>query len=292
MNEIRNQKGQTEAEFLASYDGNKYEKPSITTDIVLFTVDEHEDGKKALKVLLVKRKDHPFINQWALPGGFVQMDEGLIDGAYRELKEETNVAEDIYLEQLYTFGDDVHRDPRMRIISTAYMALTPKENIKKTVAGDDASDAQWFEIMTNYDLLQISFKNEETLILYNEETNTKISYNVKIPFGKEITFKSNKNTPECNLAFDHVKIIWTALDRLKNKVEYTPVAFSLLPNEFTLMELQEIYQLLLRKNIVKQNFRKKMVVMLTETGNIKTDTNYRPAKYYKYNPNWEDDLDA
>ena len=139
--ELRNAKGQNEQEFLEAYKPGNYERPSVTVDILIFSlIDKKAETKrtvsqKELRVLLIKRKDHPFMHCWAIPGGFVNMDENLETAAYRELKEETNV-EDVYLEQLYTFGN-VGRDPRMRVISTAYLALTSQEDIEP-VAGDDA----------------------------------------------------------------------------------------------------------------------------------------------------------
>src|SRR5690348_3911705 len=105
-----NSKGQTEEAFIASYDSSKFEKPSLTIDALLFTVCDEEENNyrkvpdKELKVLLIKRKDHPFIGQWALPGGFVGMKESLDEAAKRELKEETNIDE-IYMEQLYSWGE-------------------------------------------------------------------------------------------------------------------------------------------------------------------------------------------
>jgi ADP-ribose pyrophosphatase YjhB (NUDIX family) len=139
----------SEREFLENYDVNKYEHPSVTVDTLIFSVMDNDTSnyrklpEKELKILLIRRKDHPYINQWALPGGFVEMDEDLDDAAYRELREETSV-KDVYLEQLYTWGD-VNRDPRTRVISCSYMALI---NGKNTVirASSDARDVQWFSL--------------------------------------------------------------------------------------------------------------------------------------------------
>ena len=133
--ELLNKNGLTEEEFLASYNPGDYERPSNTADMLLFTIGEKEnidvrkDKEKELKILLIKRKDHPDIHKWALPGGFVNINEDLESAAYRELEEETNI-KNVYMEQLYTFGA-VNRDPRMRIVSTAYMALIDKRNIKE-----------------------------------------------------------------------------------------------------------------------------------------------------------------
>lgn len=131
-----------EQQFLATYNPKEYDQPSVTSDIIVFTM---MNGK--LKVLLVKRGGHPFKGDWAIPGGFVGIDESCETAAYRELKEETGV-EHVYLEQLYTFSEPA-RDPRMRIISIAYMALVAPENIPTAItAGDDATEVQWFDINT------------------------------------------------------------------------------------------------------------------------------------------------
>lgn len=293
----------TEKEFLSQYNPDLYKKPSVTTDILLFTVDSidvnnrKKNPKKCLKILLVKRKDFPYKNCWALPGGFNQVNEGLINSAYRELKEETNVSNNVYLEQLYTFGDDINRDPRMRVISTAYMALTPKDNIKETLAGDDAVDAAWFEvIISNIKYNHKKLEKTYNIELKNDALERTILYTVSIRYYLDSTSKTLKThqlimpiyaNNKYKLAFDHIDIINMALDRLKNKVEYTPIAFNLLNDEFTLDELQQIYEILLQKKLTKQNFRKKMMPMLIETERISSGRDNRPAKYYKYNPYWE-----
>ncbi|MFA5084545.1 MAG: NUDIX domain-containing protein [Candidatus Paceibacterota bacterium] len=119
-------------------DIRKYEKPSVTVDIVIYTIQDND-----LKVLLVKRGVEPFKGKWAIPGGFVKIHEFLEDAAKRELAEETGV-KDVYLEQLYSFGDP-ERDPRGRVITIAYMALINSEKIKLSAA-TDVSEAQWFSL--------------------------------------------------------------------------------------------------------------------------------------------------
>src|SRR3989344_6150901 len=113
-----------------------YETPSVTVDVLIFTV---QDGK--LKIILVKRAIEPFKHSWAIPGGFVRKNESLEGAALRELSEETGVR-DVYLEQLYSFGDPT-RDPRGRVITVAYFALLSAENLKLT-GSTDVSDAKWF----------------------------------------------------------------------------------------------------------------------------------------------------
>lgn len=129
-----------------------YERPSVTCDIVIFTVSNN-----GLEVLLVKRGVEPYKNSWAIPGGFIKMNESLEETAKRELYEETGV-KDVYLEQLYTFGN-VKRDPRGRVITTTYMALTNSEKINlkpKT----DVVEAKWFSINK---LPQLGFDHKEIL---------------------------------------------------------------------------------------------------------------------------------
>ena len=203
-----------------------YKQPSVTCDIVIFTIEDNN-----LKVLLIKRGIEPFKGRWALPGGFIRINESLEQAAKRELKEETGV-KDVYLEQLYTFGD-VKRDPRGRVITIAYMALVNSHKIKLK-ASTDVKKAQWFAIN-------------------------------KIP----------------DLSFDHKEILEYALQRLKWKFEYTCVAFSLLPKQFTLTDLQKIYEVVFNKKFDKRNFRKKVLSLeILEEKGIDKNVSFRPPKLY------------
>lgn len=267
---------ETEKEFLKKYDSSSYEKPSVTVDILLFTilndfVNKRKGNIGSLNLLLIKRDVHPFKDCWALPGGFVRINESLEDAAYRELKEETNISENIYLEQLYTFGS-VDRDPRMRVISSSYMALTNRNNLKEeALAGDDAKDAKWFEV-----------KREKTtkgiyISLFNNEENIEISFNCSINDKKFVCeFLSDEK-----LAFDHSEILYTALNRLEGKVFYTDIAFNLLPNEFTLTELQNIYEIILGETLDKSNFRKKISNLVEKVNSSEDNVAHRPANLYK-----------
>jgi len=178
-----------EQQFLKNYDAEKYPRPSMTSDIVLFTISQDVEEnyrkvpQKQLEVLLIKRGAHPFMGTWALPGGFLQPNETLEQAAYRELREETGVS-NAYLEQLYTFSDPA-RDPRTWVVSCAYMALVNHENITLK-AGDDASDAAWFEV--------------------------------------------SRLADAGDLAFDHATIIAYATERLRNKIDYTDIAFNCCPS--------------------------------------------------------------
>ncbi len=209
----------------------EYPRPAVTVDIILFTFHSAD-----LKVLLVQRKEEPFKAKWALPGGFVQIDEDLHEAALRELAEETNVS-DVYLEQLYTFGEP-GRDPRTRAITVAHFALLSADQSAQlnVQSNSDASDARWW---------------------------------------------SMDQLPE--LAFDHAPILQYALQRLRWKLEWTALGFLLLPTEFTLSELQKVYETVLNEPLDKRNFRRKMQAtdVLEETGNIR-EGDHRPAKLYRF----------
>lgn len=142
-----------------------YEKPSVTVDVILFTIK-----RENLQVLLVKRKNTPFMGQWAIPGGFVRVKESLEDAARRELVEETNV-KNIYIEQLYTFGAP-ERDPRGRVITVAYFALVNSKelNIK---AATDVYDVKWFSV---YNLPKLAFDHKEILDCALQRLKYKLEY--------------------------------------------------------------------------------------------------------------------
>lgn len=298
--ELKNRDGLTEKEFLEQYKPGDYERPSNTVDMLLFTIGDKENEnirkltEKELKIMLIKRGDHPYMGCWAIPGGFVNINEGLSSACYRELKEETNV-ENIYFEQLKTFGDNVKRDPRMRVISVAYMALADVTNIKP-IAGDDADEVKWFSIRK--DFVSSDHSEKERVDTYNL---TLISDDGDIQIGYLVIERYIKNGivpvveasyeplywSEAELAFDHYEIIDYAIGRLKNKIEYSPLAFNLVPKLFTLAELQKVYETILNKKLFKANFRRKIAPMVKETTFMSTTGGYRPAKYYSFNENWE-----
>lgn len=139
----KNENGLDLITFLEKYDPKKYDSPSNTVDTLVFTYSEKNAKKTIDKVLLIKRGNHPSIGWWALPGGFVDYREDVDHAALRELQEETGV-ENIEIEQLKSYGA-YDRDPRTRIITTAYVSIIP-EGSAKVKAGDDASDSGWFDI--------------------------------------------------------------------------------------------------------------------------------------------------
>lgn len=207
----------------------KYTFAVIATDVAIFTI--HNDS---LHVLLIHMKKKPFTGMWALPGGLIRPHESVDDGAKRHLSLKTGV-KNVYLEQLYTFGE-VHRDPFGRVVSVAYMALIPSQNIKLKTTKEYA-EVKWFLIR-------------------------------KLP----------------KLAYDHSEVITYALSRIRAKLEYTNVAYSLLPKEFTLSDLQRIYEIILNKKIDKRNFRKKILSLnLIKRLRKKTSgSTGRPAQFYQF----------
>lgn len=132
-----------------------YPQPSVTVDLVIFTIAADD-----LKVLLIRRGVEPFAGKWALPGGFVGIDESLDAAAARELQEEVGVT-GIYLEQLYTFGAP-ERDPRGRVISVAYFALIDAER-QQIVAASDAASAQWHSIFDHRIGARLAFDHGKIL---------------------------------------------------------------------------------------------------------------------------------
>ncbi len=219
-----------EKEFLDNFRAEDYKRPSVTADIVIFTLDEDND----LNILLINRKGYPFKDHWALPGGFLQVDEESTDEtAERELYEETGI-NNVFLKQLYTFSKP-DRDPRTHVISVAYTALIPKS--KLTIkAGDDAKDARLFKI--KYDIDGINFTNSDLTLT------------------------------EKDLAFDHKEIIRTAITRIRGRIDYEPDAFELLKDksEFTIYELKCIHESIKNETLDTANFRKSFIRNYLNTG--------------------------
>lgn len=286
---MRNAIGQEEKEFLSAYHPEKYERPSVTVDMVLLAIGNNEVDnyrklpEKKLKVLLVKRKDHPFMGCWALPGVFATPKETLETAALRGLKKETGV-DNIYLEQLYTVGTP-NRDPRTWVITCAYMALVNQEKLEHL---DVSEEVAWFDISLKAVKEQKEKKAEKIFI--------EISYELKLKKGNEIltasivkkqcykngTSRTEYQVLENNgLAFDHAHIITLAIERLRGKIEYTDVSFHLMPEKFTLTELQNVYETVLDTELLSANFRRKIAGKVEETEEYAQNAGHRPSKLFR-----------
>lgn len=284
-----------EKEFLKNYDASKFERPSVTNDVLIFTTEDKKEEnsrkvpRKGLQVLLIKRDEYPYKGKWSVPGGFVKMDESLEEGALRKLKEKTGI-ENVYLEQLYTFGE-VDRDPRTRIISIGNLALISKDSIIYSENAEN-KETKWFwvdkilkkkEVSDNYITKKylLTLKCEDIKINYEVIEKTERTLIRKTT--KRYRFLEEGSTEE--LAFDHYKILDLGIDRLRNKLEYTPIVFNLLPKLFTVKELQFVYEAIMGREIL--NFRRKMGDMIIETEEKIEGKPFRPAQVFKFNENWE-----
>lgn len=278
-NVLRDKNGLTEKEFLASYTPKAYPRPSVAADIVVFTVtDEERDNyrklpRKELRVLLIQRGGHPYLNCWALPGGFVRPEETTEQTAYRELREETGVNQ-VYLEQLYTFSQP-GRDPRTWVMSSAYMALIDSGKVC-IQAGDDAAGAAWFEAS-----LRIQEERDGKEVWKLELSKGEQRMEALLEKEKEGTFAGGRILENNGLAFDHAQIIAYGLERLRGKLAYTDLALGLMPEYFTLTQLQQVYEVILDKKLLAAAFRRKIAPMVEGTEKYTENEGHRPSQLFR-----------
>jgi 8-oxo-dGTP diphosphatase len=218
----------SEEEFLASYDPRSYSPVAVTVDVVTLTIRDD-----ALHVLLVQRDAPPFAGRWALPGGFVKawpgrggelVEEDLDEAALRELAEETGQRLGrVHLEQLATYGTP-GRDPRMRVISVAYLVFAPE--LPEPTAGSDARAAAWVTVAS---------------LALADGT------------GRQRPGATRR------LAFDHARILADGLERARSKLEYTPLATAFAGEEFTISELRSVYETVWAEPLHAGNFHRKVL---------------------------------
>lgn len=222
-----------EKKFLESYNPKEFPSIAITVDAVVFgikrdaTTNYRKLDKQTVQVLLVKREEYPYKGHYALPGGFVGVNESLEDTLNRTLKNKTNIT-GIYSEQLYTFGD-IDRDPRMRIVSAAYISLL---DANKT----EIKDAVWVPI---------------------------------------------DEIPNYDLAFDHKTIIEEAMKRLRDKILDSDIVFHMMPEEFTISELQEVYEIVLGEKLLAPAFRRVIAKKIEDTGKMTNSAGHRPSRIFR-----------
>lgn len=229
-----------ECAFLAGYRPEDYDRPSVAVDVVILTV---EAG--ALRVLVVQRDQLPQRGRWALPGGFVGLDEPLEIAAARVLQRKGGV-EGVYLEQLYTFGAP-GRDPRTRVISVAYVALVAPGRMPKPAAGRQIAA-------------------------------------IEVPWAGEAGGPVEIQGVEGELAFDHGAHVALAVKRLRGKLAYSPIGYQFLPEIFTLRDLQIVHEAILGRSLNKDSFRRRILASgeLEDTGRREAAVGHRPATLYRF----------
>lgn len=294
-----------EKEFLAGYDLTKYDRPSVAADVVVFSVmkdDECEDVRrlqeKRLKILLIRRGGFPYKGSWAMPGGFCRKGEDVIDSARRELCEETGI-DDAYVKLVGVYGEP-DRDPRGWVISSTYMALM-NGRACRLKAGDDAQDARWFTVELTDISTEVSGTGEEIvknkveashkvqngkryrLVLKNADSDIKLTAVLRRTDMSSCGRSSDSYDIEESegLAFDHARIITEAVLGLREDVRRDmELAFDLLPERFTLTELQNVYEQIWDMELITPNFRRKIAEYVEETDAYQSGERYRPAKLF------------
>ena len=243
----RNTTDLSEAEFLDAYNPEAFQRPSVAVDVALLAV-----AAGALHALVVRRTEHPARGSWALPGGFVGIDEGLEAAAERLLRTKAGLA-DVFLEQLYTFGDP-DRDPRTRVITVAHYALVDRVRFESA----------------------------------REAARQTCGARIEVPWegetGGPVDCVDPRTGEALELAFDHADILGMAVKRIRGKLGYTPIGFQLLPPRFSLRQLQEVHETVLGQPLNKDSFRRRMLASgeLEATGDKQRDVGHRPAELYRF----------
>ncbi len=264
----------SESEFLAGYRLEDYERPSVAADIVLFAIRSTEEEsyrhepEHRLCLLLIRRGEHPFQGCWALPGGFLRSSETLEECALREITEETGTTPTA-LRHVGVYSD-IGRDPRGRIISNAFLAVS-RSGITEVCGGTDAAEAQWFDIAFAKTeagwMLRLSGEGQE-ITCQLEETKR---------FGRTLYRVADSG----GLAFDHGSLIAEAVTMLRREAQQFGLLFDFLPERFTLTALQRVQETLTGKTMQAANFRRKAAEYVTETDGMSTGAGHRPAKLFR-----------
>jgi 8-oxo-dGTP diphosphatase len=235
---------------MSRYDPSAFPPFAVTVDLVALTVRDN-----ALSALVVRRGEAPYQGFWALPGGFVRLDEGLTEAAARELQVETGLrvqgapgapdgAPGAHLEQLATYGHP-HRDPRLRVVSVAHLVLAP--NLPAPRAGGDVRSVRWARI-------------------------------------EELLGRADDMEAGVLLAFDHARILADGVERARSKIEYSALATAFCPPEFTVGELRRVYEAVWGVTLDPRNFHRKVTGtpgFLVPTSNTTTRQGGRPAQLFR-----------
>lgn len=249
---------------------------AYTADLLIFGIDSRQNAntrslpKKFFSILLVKRGKEPFMNKWCLPGGFIGSDETSKNASSRVLKKETGLT-DVYMQQLKV-NDSVDRDPRGRVVSVSYMAL-----IDRTLLTSDLNDdASWFDI----DVIEDGENYLINLTNGEDNINFEVKRNVIDLKSEEFSYDVVKKS---DLAFDHEKLIIEGIMALRDKVNKTDIVFNLMPQEFTIGELKQVYELILNKKLVNSAFRRTIADKVLLLDKMVQTGGHRPSVLCKYN---------
>ncbi|HEY2742985.1 MAG TPA: NUDIX domain-containing protein [Polyangia bacterium] len=224
----------------------RFPRPSLAVDVVVLTVEAGE-----LRVALYKRADPPERGRYALPGGFMHIDESIEEAAARVMAQKVGLA-GVFLEQLYTFGD-LKRDPRGRVVTVSYYALV---DARRFFAGGKRAPAA---------------RSARVVVPWPGETGGPV----------DVVGDDKEALP---MFLDHADILGLAVKRLRGKLDYSPVGFQLLPTEFTLRQLQEVHEAVRGEPVNKDSFRRRMLAsgLLEATGAHEREVSYRPAELYRF----------
>ena len=276
-------------DFLEHYSDEEYDKPSVTVDsVILRLMDEETNNyrklpKKKLQVFLQKREYAPYKNAYSIVGTFIDLKSELSTSMKLCVKKKVGI-ENFYHEQLYTFGEK-SRDPRTRVISVSYMLLTNKQ--EKLQSGD------WFDvevslICSGQEKTERGYCFSQTFeIVLSNGTNI-LKNKLKVTITKQdLEEVKSVEVLENSLAFDHIKIIYYALERLKNKLGYTDIVFNLLPEKFTLTELKNSYEVILNDKLLDANFRRKIANMVSPINEFTENKGHRPSQLFVHKLDWK-----
>lgn len=268
---------QEEQKFLADYHLEDYPRPSVTADIVTFSMHTRQNSsyrcepEKKLCILLIQRKNPPFQHCWALPGGFMQPDETIEICAGRELYEETGAEVEV-LRHVGVFSKP-GRDPRGWIISNTFFSVLSQKTLQsmKIEGRDDAACAKWFDLQLK------KVQDHEELILTNGEIRLFSRLKEK---KNQFDMRELIITESGGLAFDHAKMIASAVHCLRDEVRNFRLLFDFLPDQFTLTELQKAQQMITDEPVLSANFRRKAANYVRKTEAFSTGAGHRPARLY------------
>ncbi len=276
----------SDKQFLELYSDSEYEKPSVTVDAVIFRLKDFNSNnyrklpEKSLQVFLMNRNYPPYKNFRSIIGTFIDLKYDLETSMKLCVKNKVG-AEKFYYEQLYTFGEK-QRDPRTRVLSVSYMLLLNQN--------ENLNNGGWFNINYKEENSSVTenedgyiFSKDIILTLFNENEHLENKLTLTITRKNNETYKKIEIIYS-QLAFDHINIIYHALDRLKNKLEYTDIIFGLLNDKFTLTELKNSYEVILGEKLLDANFRRKTSHLVLPLNEFTKEAGHRPSQLFKANP--------